>query len=76
MKSRHFLRRAPAPRDQAGQALPEYVVVCAALALALFVPVGGDPAAPGGSRSAVEIVLDGFAQAYRNISHAISLPNP
>lgn len=57
-----------------GHATIEYAVVCAALAFALFVPIG-DAASPGGARSTVRIVLDGFQQAYRNISHAISLPN-
>ncbi|MBV7536054.1 hypothetical protein KW842_09785 [Duganella sp. sic0402] len=60
---------------QSGHATMEYIAACAALAFALFVPIGGDAASPGSARTTVQIVLDGFAQAYRNISHAISLPN-
>lgn len=60
---------------QAGQSTIEYLVVCAALAFALFVPISGDAASPDGARTTVQIVLNEFQQAYRNISHAISLPN-
>jgi hypothetical protein len=56
-----------------GHATMEYVVVCAALAFALFVPVS-DSASPDGARTTVQLVLDIFHQAYLNISHAISLP--
>jgi hypothetical protein len=58
-----------------GHSTVEYTVVCAALAFALFVPIGGDAASPDSARTTVQIVLEGFQQAYRNISHAISLPN-
>jgi hypothetical protein len=58
-----------------GHATVEYAVVCAALAFALFVPIGGDAASPDSARTTVQIVLHEFQQAYRNISHAISLPN-
>jgi hypothetical protein len=57
-----------------GHATMEYVVVCAALAFALFVPVT-DAVSPDGARTTVQLVLDIFHQAYLNISHAISLPN-
>jgi hypothetical protein len=60
---------------QSGHTSLEYVVVCAALAFALFVPIGGDAASPDSARSALRIVLDIFKQSYRDISHAISLPN-
>lgn len=60
---------------QSGHTSLEYVVVCAALAFALFVPISGDAASPDSARSALGIVLDIFKQAYRDISHAISLPN-
>ena len=62
-------------KHQTGHSTVEYVVVCAALAFALFVPIGGDAASPGSARTTLKIVLDEFQQAYRNISHAISLPN-
>jgi hypothetical protein len=61
--------------DQSGQAALEYLVVCAALAFALFVPVQDDPASPDQARTTVQIVLDGFQTAYKKISYAISLPN-
>jgi hypothetical protein len=60
---------------QAGHSTLEYVVVCAALTFALFVPVSGDAASPDRARTTVQIVLNEFQQAYRNISFAISLPD-
>jgi len=62
-------------RHQDGQSSMEYVVVCAALAFALFVPIQDDPASPDKARTTIQIVLDGFHTAYQNISHAISLPS-
>ena len=62
-------------KRSSGHATMEYVVVCAALAFALFMPLGGDAASPDSARTTVQIVLEIFQQAYRNISHAISLPN-
>jgi hypothetical protein len=62
-------------RPSRGHASIEYAAVCAALAFALFVPIGGDAASPGSARTTVQIVFDGFHKAYRNISHALSLPN-
>jgi hypothetical protein len=59
---------------QRGQGMLEYLVVCAALAFALFYPIRDDPASPDKARTTVQIVLDGFKRAYQNISHAISLP--
>lgn len=61
-------------RRQNGQAMMEYLVVCAALAFALFYPIRDDPASPDRSRTTVQIVLDAFQRAYQNISYAISLP--
>lgn len=60
---------------QRGQSSMEYVVVCAAFAFALFVPIQDDPASPDQARTTVQIILDGFHMAYQNISHAISLPS-
>jgi hypothetical protein len=67
--------RPPHPRRRPrGQALMEYVIVCVALALALFVPVPGDTG-PQGPRTTVQILLDAFGSAYARFSHAVSLPN-
>lgn len=64
----------PARTRQRGQSLMEYVIVCAALAIALFVPLpGSDDGA--GARSALEILLDGFQKAYQRFTHSISLPS-
>lgn len=57
-----------------GQAMLEYLVVCAALAFALFYPIRDDPASPDKARTTVQIVLDAFKLAYQNVSHSISLP--
>jgi len=59
---------------QAGFAAVEYTVVCAALALALFVPIQDDPASPDKGRSTIEILSAGLQKAYKNFSHATSLP--
>lgn len=59
---------------QRGQALLEYLVVCAALAFALFYPIRDDAASPDKARTTVQIVLDGFKLAYQKISYSISLP--
>lgn len=66
-------RRGGAQR-QRGQAMLEYLVVCAALAFAFFYPIRDNPASPDKARTTVQIVLEGFQRAYQNISHAISLP--
>lgn len=64
----------PASTRQRGQSMMEYVVVCAALAIALFVPLpGSDDGA--GARTTVEILLDGFEKAYQRFTHSISLPS-
>lgn len=62
------------PVRQRGQAMMEYLVVCAAVAFALFYPIRDDPASPDKARTTVQIVLDAFQKAYQNISYAISLP--
>ena len=64
-----------ARHPQRGQSLAEYLILCAALAFALFVPITDTPASPGKARTTVEIIYDGFSTAYKNISLAISLPN-
>lgn len=61
-------------RTQGGQSAIDYLLACAALAFALFVPIK-DTASPDKARTAVEIVLDAFRSAYQNISYANSLPN-
>jgi hypothetical protein len=67
--------RQIAAHGQRGQSIVEYMVVCAALVAALFVPIQDDPASPGSKRSTIKIVLDAFHDAYRKISYSISLPN-
>lgn len=61
-------------KGKRGQAMMDYLVVCAAIAFALFCPIQDDPASPDKARTTAQIVLDSFKQAYQNISHAISLP--
>jgi hypothetical protein len=61
-------------KKQAGYTSMEYVIVCAVLGFALFVPIQDNPASPGKARTTLEIVSDGFQLAYKNISYAISLP--
>ena len=61
-------------KGEGGQAMMDYLVVCAALAFALFYPIKDDPASPDKARTAAQIVLDSFKLAYQKISHAISLP--
>jgi hypothetical protein len=56
-----------------GQSSMEYVVVCAALAFALFFPIQ-DAESPDGPRTTFEIIIDGFKAAYEKFSYAISLP--
>ena len=63
----------PARGHQHGQSTMEYVVTCAALAVALFLPLpGSDDGA--GSRNTIQILLDGFEKAYQRFTHSISLP--
>ena len=59
---------------QGGQAAMEYLVVCAALAFALFYPIKDD-ASPDKTRTTVQIVLEAFQNAYQSVSFAISLPS-
>lgn len=56
-----------------GQAMIEYVVVVAALAFALFYPIT-DGASPDQPRTTIQIMVNGFRQAYENISSALSIP--
>lgn len=49
------------------------MLACAALAVALLVPVR-DAASPDEPRTLLGIVLNGFQQAYENFSFALSLP--
>lgn len=61
------------PGRQGGQSLIEYIVICAALAFFLFVPISDDVSG-GTSKTTVELLFDGLRTAYKNISHSISLP--
>ncbi|MCC2961275.1 hypothetical protein LK540_12665 [Massilia sp. IC2-278] len=65
--------RRPAHGRQRGQSTMEYVVTCAALAVALFLPVPGSDNGAG-SRNTIQILLDGFEKAYQRFTHSISLP--
>lgn len=60
---RHVHQRRP----QRGQSSMEFVVVCAALAIALGVGMSGNT-------SVLEQLLDAFKDAYQDFSYAISLP--
>lgn len=51
----------------------EYLVVVAALTFALFYPIV-DGASPDQARTTVQIMVNGFRQAYQNISAALSIP--
>ncbi|MBB5606650.1 MULTISPECIES: hypothetical protein [unclassified Janthinobacterium] len=57
----------PHRRLQDGQSSMEYVIVCAALAIALGVGMSGDT-------SVLKQLLEAFRTAYQNFSYAISLP--
>lgn len=63
----------PRHRRQRGHMMTEYVVVCAVLAFVLFVPIA-DSTSSGQSKTTVELVIDGFRQAYKKFSFALSLP--
>lgn len=56
-----------------GQAMIEYLVICAALGFALFYPIK-DASSPDKARTAVEIVIQQFQLGFQNFSHSISLP--
>jgi hypothetical protein len=55
-------------RPQMGQSSMEFVVVCAALAIALGVGMNGPT-------SVLQQLLNAFKTAYQNFSYAISLPS-
>lgn len=59
---------------QRGQSMTEYVVACAVMAFVLFVPIAGDAASPGGAKTTIELLLDGFKRGFQKFSYAISLP--
>lgn len=76
MRTRHsYIKAAFLTKTEykKGQASMEYVVVCAALAFALFYPIK-DANSPDEPRTTVEILLDGLKTAYKKFSYAISLP--
>lgn len=61
-----FAARRPAGFE-AGQAMLEYVVVCAALAVALGIGLGSDD-------SVLWQLIQGFRVGYQRFSFALSLP--
>ncbi|MCW2858276.1 MAG: hypothetical protein JWR52_3891 [Marmoricola sp.] len=62
--SRHAKRRQ---KTQHGQSSMEYVVVCAALAVALGIGMSND-------QSVLRQLVEAFRTAYHNFSYSISLP--
>lgn len=58
---------------QRGQSAFEYVVLCAALAFILFVPIS-DAGSGGAARTTVQLLFDGFSKMYKNVSRSISYP--
>lgn len=52
---------------QVGQSMTEYVIVCGALAVALFMQTTNQ-------KSTLWQLIDGFHAAYQHFSYAISLP--
>jgi uncharacterized protein (UPF0333 family) len=60
------MKRSRAPRAE-GQASMEYLVVCAALALALGIGMANQD-------SVLWQLVDAFSTAFRKFSYAISLP--
>ncbi len=62
------------PNQQAGSVAIEYVLICAALTAALFVPIQDNPASPDKARSTFDIISEGLVKAYKNFSYATSLP--
>lgn len=64
----HFAVAVPRPgRFEAGQAMVEYVVVCAALAVALGIGLSSDD-------SVLWQLIQGFRLGYQKFSFALSLP--
>jgi len=61
------IRRPASKRAQRGQASMEYVIACAALALALGIAMIDD-------NSVLRELIEAFKLAYQKISYAISLP--
>lgn len=60
-------RPSHSPLHQYGQALTEYVAVCAALAFALGIGMSDE-------HSVLRQLLEALRTAYRNTSYAISFP--
>lgn len=67
------MTRRQRPRRPSGSSTVEYVIVSAALAFALFVPIQ-DGVSGAAAKTTVEVVFDTLHKGYRNFSHAISLP--
>jgi len=53
---------------QRGQSMIEYVVICAVLAAALFVPI------PGTQKSAGQLLADSVGGLYSSLTFFLSLP--
>jgi hypothetical protein len=66
MKRRSIKQRCANPQSQCGQSAIEYVLVCAAFALALGIGLADD--------SVVRDIVNLFKVAYEKFTHAISLP--
>ena len=56
-----------------GQSAVEYIVVCAALSFAMFVPIS-DGGSGGQAKTTVQLLLEALGKAYKNISRSISYP--
>ncbi|OIQ98710.1 hypothetical protein GALL_192110 [mine drainage metagenome] len=54
--------------EQRGQSALEYLVICAALALAIGLGLAGDD-------SALSELIEAFRVAYQQFSYALSLPS-
>ena len=67
MKSNASENRTERRQWQVGQSSMEYVVVCAAIAMALGVGMHDD-------QSVLKILLEAFRTGYERISYALSLP--
>lgn len=70
---RHIPKQRRPLQRHSGQAMVEYLVVAAALTFALLYPIQ-DASSPDQPRSAIQILINGFRQAYENIGGALSIP--
>lgn len=66
--------RAMPKHLQRGQSMVEYLVVSAALAAALFLPIDDGLTPEATRRSAIGLLIDGMQEGYQKITRSISLP--